>query len=67
MMFNNFINKHINGVTSNLNNNYYEFDLPQDYFHYKRSTSIVNYELYNHLKKEGDVNMLLNDEFWKAF
>lgn len=46
-------------------NNYYEIDIPQDYFHYKRSVSYAPCELRNILKKEGDVNLLLRDEFWK--
>jgi hypothetical protein len=44
---------------------YYELDLPSDYFHYKRSTSNVPCQIVNWFKKEGDINQLLNDEFWK--
>ncbi len=45
--------------------NYYEFKLPEDYFHYKRSTSLVPCEIRNFLKKEGDINTLLLDNHWK--
>jgi hypothetical protein len=44
---------------------YYELTLPEDYLRYKRSISKAPCEIYNHLKKEGDINVLLNDEFWK--
>ena len=46
-------------------NNYYEIQLPEDYFHYKRSVSYVPCEIRNILKKEGDINLLLRDNFWK--
>lgn len=46
-------------------NNYYEINLPSDYFHYKRSVSHAPCEIRNILKKEGDINLLLRDEFWK--
>lgn len=45
--------------------NYYEVDLPEDYFHYKRSVSLVPCEIKNTLVKEGNVNTLLLDENWK--
>lgn len=45
--------------------NYYELSLPQDYLHYKRSVSFVPCEIKNLLQKEGDINTLLQDEFWK--
>lgn len=45
--------------------NYYELDLPGNYFHYIRSFSNAPCPLYNFLKKEGDINRLLLDEFWK--
>lgn len=45
--------------------NYYELSLPDDYFHYKRSVSYIPCLIYNWLKKEGDINRLLQDEFWK--
>ena len=45
--------------------NYYEIPLPEDYFHYKRSVSFVPCEIRNILKKEGDINTLLRDDFWK--
>lgn len=45
--------------------NYYEFNLPEDYFHYKRSVSYTPCIMTNWLKKEGDINVLLKDEFWK--
>jgi len=51
--------------TQVLNKNYYEIDLPEDYLHYKRSLSYTPCELTNWLKKEGDINQLLTDEFWK--
>jgi len=44
---------------------YYEIALPEDYFHYKRSTSNAPCQLRNILKKEADINMLLRDSFWK--
>jgi hypothetical protein len=47
------------------NKNYYEIALPTDYFHYKRSVSNTPCQITNWLKKEGDINQLLNDEFWK--
>ena len=59
------LSKHINGVKSSLNNNYYEFDLPDDYFHYKRSTSFTPCEITNWLKKEANINLLLKDDNWK--
>lgn len=46
-------------------NSYYELVLPDDYLHYKRSISFVPCEIKNYLVKEGDVNRLLQDEFWK--
>ena len=46
-------------------NNYYELSLPDNYLHYKRSVSFAPCEIKNHLKKEGDINRLLQDEFWK--
>ncbi len=45
--------------------NYYEITLPEDYLHYKRSVSFAPCEIFNHLVKEGDINRLLQDEFWK--
>lgn len=45
--------------------NYYEINLPEDYFHYKRSVSYAPCEMRNILKKEGDINTLLRDAFWK--
>lgn len=45
--------------------NFYEVDLPEDYFHYKRTVSLTPCEVINHLKSEGDINVLLNDSFWK--
>lgn len=45
--------------------NYYELDLPEDYLHYIRSISLTPCPVYNFLKKEGDINRLLLDEFWK--
>ena len=45
--------------------NYYELSLPDNYLHYKRSVSFVPCEIKNHLKKEGDINRLLHDEFWR--
>lgn len=47
------------------NKNYYELPLPSNYFHYKRSVSNTPCQITNWLKKEGDINQLLNDEFWK--
>ena len=48
-----------------LKTNWYEVDLPADYFHYKRSTSIAECELRNILVKEGDINSLLRNDNWK--
>lgn len=45
--------------------NYYELVLPENYLHYKRSVSFVPCEIKNHLVKEGDINRLSQDEFWK--
>ena len=45
---------------------YYEFTLPQNYYHYIRSyTDLNGCSLDNWLVKEGDINVLLSDEFWK--
>lgn len=43
---------------------YTEFKLPKDYLHYKRSTS-EPCQLWHILVKEGDVNLLLQDDNWK--
>lgn len=45
--------------------NYFEFQLPEDYLHYKRSTSNKDCFLTNILVKEGDIPALLIDENWK--
>lgn len=45
--------------------NYYEVAFPENYLHYKRSVSFVPCEIKNHLKKEGDINVLLAHEFWR--
>lgn len=45
--------------------NYYELSLPQDYYRYKRSTSLVPCEIANRLVKEGNINTLLLDTNWK--
>lgn len=45
--------------------NYYEGDLPADYFHYKRSVSYTPCRIVNWRKKEGNINTLLHDEFNK--
>lgn len=42
---------------------YYDFNLPVDYLHYKRSKSLPC--LNNILVKEGDINALLVDKYWK--
>lgn len=52
-------------ISVNTTNTYYEFDLPDDYFHYKRSTSLVPCEIRNRFVKEGDINSLLLDDSWK--
>jgi hypothetical protein len=57
------VNTNINQLTSK--NNYYEISLPENYFHYIRSVSLTPCPVYNFLKKEGDINRLLLDEFWK--
>lgn len=45
---------------------YYEVNLPDNYYHYLRSYSYVgDCTLDNWLVKEGDINVLLSDEFWK--
>lgn len=44
---------------------HYEVALPSDYLRYKRSISNSDCPIYNHLKKEGDINVILMDEFWK--
>ena len=45
---------------------YYEFNLPTNYNHYIRSYSdLKGCGISNWLVKEGDINVLLNDEFWK--
>lgn len=41
--------------------------LPENYFHYKRSTSYAPCEIRNIIKKEGDINVLLRDDFWKPY
>lgn len=46
-------------------NNYYEVLLPDNYFHYKRSVSLVPCEIRNVLVKEGNINSLLRNENWK--
>lgn len=52
------------GVTKK--ENYYEATIPEDYFHFSRSYSnLKGCQIMNWLVKEGDVNVLLNDEFWK--
>ena len=45
---------------------YYEFSLPDNYYHYIRSYSdVAGCSMDNWAVKEGDVNVLLSDEFWK--
>lgn len=45
---------------------YYTIDLPENYYHYLRSYSYVgDCTIDNWLVREGDINVLLNDEFWK--
>lgn len=45
---------------------YFEFTLPANYYHYVRSYSdLKGCGLDNWLVKEGDINVLLSDEFWK--
>lgn len=47
-------------------NLFYSSDLPSNYFHYRRSYSTSGEcVIFNHLKEEGNVNILLQDEFWK--
>lgn len=57
--------KPFSGKPKKTGSNYYELDLPSDYFHYNRSVSYVPCEIKNHLKKEANINRLLQDEFWK--
>jgi len=52
-------------IPTKAGSNYYEVLLPENYFHYKRSTSYVPCEIRNIIKKEGDINVLLRDDFWK--
>ena len=52
------------GLVPNLSGtNYYELNLPDDYYRYKRSTSLVPCEIANRLVKEGNINTLLLDRF----
>ena len=55
----------VNKKPKKTGSNYYELELPENYLHYKRSVSFVPCEIKNHLVKEGDINRLLQDEFWK--
>lgn len=44
---------------------YYTSDLPTDYYHIIRSYGIIgDCNIYSWAAKEGDVNVLLNDQFW---
>lgn len=46
--------------------NYFLANLPSDYFHFVRSYSnLKGCSVMNWLVKEGDVGILLSDEFWK--
>lgn len=44
---------------------FYEVSIPDDYFRYKRSYSHAPCMIENRLVKEGDINVLLKDMFWK--
>lgn len=44
---------------------YYKVKLPEDYFHYNRSTSLTPCEIANRLVKESNINTLLNNANWK--
>lgn len=45
---------------------YYYSDLPEDYYHMRRVRATTNgCSIGCYPAKEGDVNVLLNDEFWK--
>lgn len=45
---------------------YYTIDLPLNYYHYKRSYTILGEcSIMHYHVKESDVNVLLSDEFWK--
>jgi len=52
-------------LTGTSDGNTYSVDLPEDYLHYSRSTSEAPCVINNRLVKEGDINMKLNDDFWK--
>ena len=59
-------------VSSKLNvkkeEQYYTIDLPDNYYHYLRSYSYVgNCTIDNWLVREGDINVLLNDEVLETF
>lgn len=45
--------------------NYYECNLPTDYFHYERSISVSECDLENILKEEANITRLLKDDAWK--
>lgn len=48
-----------------INNQYYEAELPENYFHYSRSVSKSDCILVNRLKEESNINVFLKDDFWK--
>lgn len=52
-------------LTPSGESNYYEVYLPDNYFHYKRSVSLIPCEMRNRFVKEGNINALLRNENWK--
>lgn len=55
----------VNVNSTNEGPNYFEFDLPSNYMHFKRAVGLAPCDMTIWLKKEGDINRLLTDEFWK--
>jgi len=47
-------------------NDHWDIDLPEDYYHYSRSYSLSgNCYVYNNPERESDMNIILQDEFHK--